>query len=302
VGVLAQILCQMPAAQAQSFGEWGPAASVDPARLNEINTEVNDGCPIESPDGRTLYFASNRAGTLDIWVAHLEDGEWRAPARLPFPVNTDNADEFCPTPLPGNQLLFVSTRANNCGGAGNNPDFYYTRAVGSGGWLQPAPLNCEVNSPYQEFSPSVVHGLGQTMLFFSSNREEPLIVPARHKIYVSVLANGDWGPATLIDELNASGASDARPNARVRDNGLEIVFDSTRSGGTLIFYATRASIHDEWSDPVALDAGVNLGTSQSRASISRDGTRLHFGSNAENQPGDTGADIFVATRSGPGSK
>ena len=35
--------------------------------------------------------------------------------------------------------------------------------------------------------------------------------------------DGSWGTATLVNELNAAGASDARPN--VRKDGLEIVFD-----------------------------------------------------------------------------
>ena len=29
-----------------------------------------EGCPIESPDGRNLYFMSSRNGGLDIWRGH----------------------------------------------------------------------------------------------------------------------------------------------------------------------------------------------------------------------------------------
>jgi Tol biopolymer transport system component len=106
------------------------------------------------------------------------------------------------------------------------------------------------------------------------------------------------GPAAPVDELNFPGASDARPN--LRKDGLEIVFDSTRAGGTKIYAATRSSVLGSWSAPVPLDSAVNIATSQTRPSISRDGQRLYFGSNAANQTGDTGADIFVSTRSGPG--
>ena len=53
---------------------------------------------------------------LDIWVAYRasEDNLERI-ERLPVPVNT-GANEFCPTPLPGNRLLFVSTRTSACSG------------------------------------------------------------------------------------------------------------------------------------------------------------------------------------------
>ena len=102
VVVILQALLSAPAALAQNFGEWSPAVSVDPGRSG-VNTRVNDGCPIEAPDGNTLFFASNRANDLDIWVAYRanEDEPWGTPDRLPSPVNFIAANEFCPTPLPG---------------------------------------------------------------------------------------------------------------------------------------------------------------------------------------------------------
>jgi WD40 repeat protein len=294
--VLAFLVCVAPAAYAQQFGSWEGATSVDPLRSNGVNTRVNDGCPHETADGRELFFASNRSGTQDIYVAQNEHGEWKLQEKLPEPVNHDDADDFCPTPLPGDQLLFVSTRTSNCGGP-NNPDIYYTRRTGENGWLEPQPLNCTVNSPYQEFSPSMVRAGGQTLLFFSSDRDDP--VGHKHKIYMSVYEDGDWGPAVRVDELNFPGASDARPNVTRRDEGLEIVFDSTRHGGQKIFTAIRTSMRDSWTVPTELGADVNVGSAQSRASFSGDGTRLYFGSNAANVPGDSGADIFVARRARP---
>lgn len=294
--VLAFVVCVAPAAHAQQFGSWEGATSVDPLRSNGVNTSVNDGCPHETADGRQLFFASNRSGTQDIYVAEHEAGEWKLREKLPAPVNSGDADDFCPTPLPGNQLLFVSTRTSNCGGP-NNPDIYYTRYTGENGWLEPQPLNCTVNSPYQEFSPSVVRAGGQTLLFFSSDRDDP--VTHKHKIYMSVYDDGDWGPAVRVDELNFTDASDARPNVTRRDEGLEIVFDSTRAGGTKIFTAVRTSMRDSWTVPAPLGTDVNLGSVQSRASFSGDGTRLYFGSNVANVQGDSGVDIFVARRSRP---
>jgi hypothetical protein len=293
------VLVSASAASAQNFGAWSAPVSVDPGRTS-INTTVNDGCPVEAPDGNTLFFASNRGGTdLDIWVASRlsEDGPWAAPERLPFPVNGVGTNEFCPTPLPGNRLLFVSTRANSagCGGKG---DIYITRQHPVYGWLQPVPLNCDINSAGDEFSPSLVEADGVTVLFFSSDR----LQPGQQKIYSSVQQiDGTWGPVQAVDEVNVPGASDARPN--VRKDGLEIVFDSTRSGlPPQIYTSTRSSVFEPWSPP-SLVVSVYLPTAaQSRASISRDGTRLYFGSTRANVQGDSGADIFVSTRSGPGAR
>jgi Tol biopolymer transport system component len=293
---LGLLLIGATVAEAQNFGEWGPAASVDPLRVNDVNTSFNDGCPIESPDGHMLFFASDRSGNLDIWVAYRdkESDPWGSSVALPAPVNTP-AKEFCPTPLPGNGLLFVSTRANNCGGAGNNPDIYYTRLHPVLGWLPPQPLSCDVNSGAEEWSPSLVEAEGVTMLFFSSTRT------GTQKIYSSALSpDGSWGPAIPVYELNWDGAQDARPN--LRKDGLEIVFDSTRGGGTPhIYTASRSSIFDPWSAPVLLGPNVNSTSSETRASLSRDGERLYFGSGRANRMGDSGSDIFVSERSRPGN-
>ncbi len=287
-----QLICTVAFAHAQQFGEWQAAVSVDPNRTFGINTSANDGCPIEAPDGHMLFFATDRAGSLDIWVAYRDKDTdpWGSPVPLPAPVNTGSA-EFCPTPLPGNGLLFVSNRSNNCGGAGNNPDIYYTRLHPVRGWLPPVPLSCEVNSGAEEWSPSYVEADGVSMLFFSSTRT------GAQKIYMSTLSSdGTWSAAMPVDELNWPGAQDARPN--VRKDGLEIVFDSTRGGGAPdIYTSSRSSIFEPWSAPIALSGNVNSPSGESRASLSRDGERLYFGSGRANSGTDRGSDIFVSIRS-----
>ena len=69
----------------------------------EVNTPALDGCPIQSPDGLSLYIASNRPGGrggLDIWVATRSStsSPWGAPTNLGEPVNSAS-DDFCPTPV-----------------------------------------------------------------------------------------------------------------------------------------------------------------------------------------------------------
>jgi hypothetical protein len=293
------VLCGSIAAVQEPFGSWGTPvnldAAFDPAR--GVNTGSNDGCPIESPDGQMLFLASNRTGTQgmnDIWVATRgSDGSWADPEAIASINST--ANDFCPSPLPGNRLMFVSTRANNCGGSGPNADIYLTRLHPVGGWETPVALDCTVNSPLDEFSPSLVESEGVTMLFFSRGTGA-----TNQKIHMSVLgADGTWSEAAPVDELNVPGASDARPN--VRKDGLEIVFDSTRAfANPQIYSATRASIHDPWSLPELLPAPINRADAQqTRPSLSRDGTRLYFGSNRTG--GEGAADIYVSTRPGPGA-
>ena len=270
-------------------GAWEPAESIDPGGFNNVNTPALEGCPIESPDGRMLFFASNRAGGqggIDIWVA-FRDGPnqpWSDPVNLPPGVNSA-FDDFCPTPLPGGELFFVSRRPGGCGAA----DIYFTRLHPEQGWLEPVQLGCEVNSPGEEFSPSYVPA-GGGMLFFSSNRD------GAHKVYVSLRQpNGLFDAPVEVAELNTPGFNTFRPN--VSQDGREIVFDSDRPGGfggTDIWSATRASVFHAWSAPVNLGPNVNSAFGESRASLSRNGQRLYFGST---RPGGEGSsDLYVSTR------
>ena len=126
---------------ASQYGAWQTAINAEsvPGTSAELNTVSLDGCPILSPDGLRLYVASNRTGGLgglDIWVAERSspDGGFGEPINVGAPINSD-ADDFCPTPVRGRGLLFVSTRAvaGACGGA----DIYFARDNPATGWSAP---------------------------------------------------------------------------------------------------------------------------------------------------------------------
>ena len=283
---LVAVALAAPAAHAASFSEWAPAVGVA-----GVNTEFQDGCPIESPDGRSLYMASTRprfAGDLrtdiDIWVAHRAGpgDPWGAPQNLDAPVNS-TADDFCPTPVRGEGLFFVSRRPipGACGGA----DIYFVR----GGDEEARHFQCASeggpNTPLDEMGPSYVK-TGGPSLYFSSGPD--LYVSDEH-------GTGRFGRGEPIAELNST-AIDIQPN--VRRDGREIVFASTRTdptafGGQDVWVATRDRIKGPWSPPVNLGGAVNTGANETRPSFSWDATRLYFG-RAPGLPGTT--DIHVATR------
>ena len=277
----------------QLTDEWGPALRVNGSAL--LNTPALEGCPNESPDGRSLYFATNRAGDIDIYVSHRQpNGEWGDPEPLPKGPNSVNssANDFCPTALPDGGLMFVSERNNglNCGTG--TADIYEVDYHPAEGWAAPRHLGCVVNSAGSEFAPSYI-AAGGGMLFFSSNRGSD----SKHAIYISVRgSDGEWQQPTPVAELNAPGYNTFRPNTSA--DGREIVFDSDRptSTGADIWYASRANVNAPWSAPVRLAGGggtaINSAASETRASLSRDGQRLYFGSNRDG----VSSDLFVAER------
>ena len=285
----------VPEAQAMPLSAWSPAQKIDEVAGNslELNTPSLDGCPIQSPDGLSIYLASNRPGgkgSLDIWVARRasEDAPFAAPENLPEPVNSA-ADDFCPTPVRGGGLYFVSRRttAASCGLG----DIYFTRFNPVHGWSDPVHFFCAPegpNSVLDEQGPSVVEVAGTSLLYFSSSSAS---VPG--DIYVSErVADGGFGPASPVAELN-SAANDIQPN--VRKDGREIVLSSNRTGslGQDIWTSTRPSVEEPWSPPANLGDAVNTGAAETRPSLSWDAQTLYFG----RAPGPEGmSDIYQADR------
>jgi hypothetical protein len=256
-------------AQGKSFTDWQAAKKLDEVGGNnsELNTTSLDGCPIQAPDGRSLFMASNRPGgkgLLDIWVARRQRAQdpWGAPENLGEPVNS----------------------------AG---DIYFTHWSRQGGWTEPVHLGCAPdgpNSPLDEQGPSYVESGKRGALYFS--RSSPTV---SGEIYVAGgLAGQDFGRAAPVGSLNDAAANDIQPN--VRSDRLEVVFSSNRTGtfgGQDIWVATREKTDDPWGSPVNLGPAVNSAASESRPSLSGHARTLLFG----RVPGPEGSsDIYVTSR------
>ncbi len=111
-----------------------------------------DADPYFTPDGRSLYFISSRASgghmrtALDIWRAQRDArGQWKAPERLPSPVNSDQAEWF-PRSGPGGWLYFGSRRL---GGFGKD-DIWRARQGPRGQWVV-ENAGAGLNSPSAEY-------------------------------------------------------------------------------------------------------------------------------------------------------
>ena len=247
-----------------------------------------DGCPIESADGLSLFIASNRPGTAggnDIWAADRASlgSPWGTPRNLGAPINTTSAD-FCPTPVMGRSLFFVSERPGD--GAGPTPcgggDIYLSRQSPAGGWSSPVMLKCAPEGPNfsgGERSPSLVETWFGTFLFYSSNGSG-----GDQDIYVSRLGrDGHFGPGKLVEELSTE-FEDIMPNVRAREDGsFEIVFSSNRPrwgrgqaafGAQDVYFARSWWLTGAWSAPRNLGEAVTTAGVEQRSTLSMAGQRL----------------------------
>ncbi len=287
--IMAVVVLQTPPALADASSSKGPAWGQGHLAVQ------GGGCPIETPDARSLMFASGRPGGLgdiDIWtVDRTEIGaEWSDAKNLSEPVNSDAAD-FCPSPT-DRTLLFVSTRVHPgaCGGA----DIYMSRQSPAGDWSEPEHLPCAPEGPNTaatERSPSIIESKRGTFLFFSSAGEA-----GDDDIFVSTArADGSFGPGRLVRRLSTPGYQDQMPTIRKRSAwSFEITFNSDRPGtdedpaygGQDAYWAKARVLPFWWSKPRNAGPNVNTLANETRASLSADLQRLYVGR----------GDIYVSER------
>jgi WD40-like Beta Propeller Repeat len=115
--------------QAAYRSPWAVAVNAEsvPDTSPELNTPSLDGCPSASPDGRSLYLASNRPGGLggpDIWSSTRRNlqARWSPPVNLAPNVTSAAAETRASFADHGRTLYFGSARP----GSEGSSDLYVT--------------------------------------------------------------------------------------------------------------------------------------------------------------------------------
>jgi Tol biopolymer transport system component len=287
-------------AQRSSSGwsDWSEPVNLGPV----VNSPASDIAAKVSPDGRSLYFASNRPGGVggagnDIWVARRASLEspWETPVNLGPIVNSDR-DDGGPSVSPDGRMLFFNS--NRLGGRGA-ADLYVSHRNDPNddfGWGPPVNLGPLVNTAGGERGPDYVAGRGgePAMLYFNGGN----LGLQQADLYVAPMTrDGEpLGPAELVAGVNAPDANDAGQS--VSAQGRAIYFWSNRAGSfgdADLWQSTRRSAHDGWSTPVNLGAPPNTEFAEERPYVSRDGKTLFFDSLRPDGVGGS-QDIWMSTR------
>lgn len=142
----------------------------EPVMLPEpINSKHHESSASIAPDGRTIYFVSDRPegskGGRDIWYCTKdENGTWGKAVNLGGAINTKD-DEDCVFIHPdGKTLYFSSTRKGGLGGY----DIYVTKNE-KGLWSTPVNLGAPINTPDDDLF-FVLTASGKTA-YYSSERK-----------------------------------------------------------------------------------------------------------------------------------
>ena len=278
----------------RKYSDWEPAIRLAAVGgCDGLQSEFRDVAPTISKNGRSLYFASNRTGILQIYVAQRASrhAPWGLPIKLGEEINSP------PDSLPvvnvnipslsrdGHWLFFNSDRP---GGAGSTDIWvsYRARVRDDLAWETPMNLGPGVNTALVDGGANYFenkHG-SAPQLFFTRGTD----------IMVSELQpDGTFGPGIPVAGIN-SPQSDQRPSMRF--DGLELFFFSNRGGNNDIWVTTRESIDDPWSPPTKLGEQVNTASSDITPHLSPDGLTLFFASNRPGPDACGSEDLYMTTR------
>jgi enamine deaminase RidA (YjgF/YER057c/UK114 family) len=222
-------------------GHWSP-----PTRPR-FASAWSDADPHISPDGKSVYFISNRPrpgeteprAIHDIFVAELDArGEWGEATRLAAPVNDGTTDRWSPAVSGSGNLYFGGTLAGTRGGS----DLWVSRRVG-GVYQPPENLGDAINTGAHEVEPWIAPD--ERYLIFSALRRDG--GAGGYDLFVSRRAGTKWTSAVPLRAINTP---ENEWNHSVSPDGRWLYFTTARD-------IYRIAMEDVMTDrrPVTIASG-----------------------------------------------
>jgi dipeptidyl aminopeptidase/acylaminoacyl peptidase len=194
-----------------------------PEPISFSDERWRDSDPWLTPDGKTLYFVSDRPtasrptkSDLDIWRSVKKDGRWSPPEHLGDVVN--GAGEELGPELHAGVLYFATARKSGMGGL----DIYSAR-VTAGGFFKPELLPAPLNSAESE-SDFTLSRDGKLALFWR-------MIDGRGLIHVASLgSDGLWSSPTPLEGYVNAGHFNFTPALSPDGKRLSFASDVRRAG------------------------------------------------------------------------
>jgi outer membrane protein OmpA-like peptidoglycan-associated protein len=145
-------------------GQW---TKIRELRIN--NEWYNVTTPCISPDGKKLYFASDKPGGFggsDLYYSLWKNDRWEDPVNLGPVINTKGNESY-PFISPLDELFFSSDGHPGLGGK----DIYFSLFSDST-WRTPVDLDAPINSKFDDFG--IITDTLMNEGYFSSNRDKSI--------------------------------------------------------------------------------------------------------------------------------
>lgn len=214
--------------------------------------------------------------------------------------------EFCPM-LFGDaydQLYFTSSRTPKGAGkdkeetisaitGARNNDFFLVKKDEQGNWLAPIELEDEVNTEFDEGTPSFSKD-GNTM-YYTYCAQDPE-GPRTAEIYVSSRSSAKWGKGTRASIVKDSVTALGHPSVSPDGKYLYYVSDAVGGFGGKDIFRSRL-VGNDFGPMENLGSEINT-PGDEMFPYARDSVTLYFASNGH--PGMGGLDLFKATQDSTG--
>lgn len=208
--------------------------------------------------------------------------------------------EFSPMFNGTDQLYFASTRtkdkdAKKSAVTGmNNNNIFVVKQDESGNWLNPEELEDEVNTEFDEGTPSFTSD-GNTMYYtYCEQNEEG---PRTAQIFRSTRSSAKWGKGTRVALVKDSVTALGHPSISPDGKYIYFVSDAIGGYGGKDIFRARA-IGNDFGPMENLGQQINT-PGDEMFPYARDSVTLYFASNGH--PGMGGLDLFKATLDSAGN-
>lgn len=267
--------------------EWGNLRNLGP----NINSPGKDEHATLPRSGTPMYFASIREGGLggyDLYISHLENGNWSKAQTLPPPINTEK-DEFDPFITPDGTKLFFASNRNNPG-AYWDCDIFVAEWNGES-WREPTLYDSVFVTPgLPDWGATLTEDL-QTFIFSSGRAPAE---PRSVQIFRSTWLEDRWSePQPLPAPVN-SGGWEATPY--LTPDGKTLYLNSGRGGADKrdVDIWRFDLVDGRWTNPQRMTGPLLSPQHDYDPFVTPDGNSLYFTSDRQGGLGDS--DIYVAER------
>ncbi|MCC6421633.1 MAG: PD40 domain-containing protein [Gemmataceae bacterium] len=251
------------------------ADGIRPTNLESVNTDADEDDPCLTPDGSTLYYASNRGGTFDILLARRTARGWSAGRPLAV-LNTKDADER--SPFVARDLKF----------------YYATNVIPDEKFKDLKNFDLKVKTGMR--APLILPGISE-----SDDELYPWVTAGGKEFYFSRKTKDGWllfvarGPALgAVGDAKPAGLPPDFHHATVSTDGKTMYLQGPLEKGRWgLFRSVRGRAGAAWSKPKPLTTLNHADGPRGDRSpcLSADGTRLYF---ASDRPGGKGGlDLWV---------
>jgi len=194
-----------------------------------------DSDPVLSPDGETMFFASDRPVTrkaaderrFQIWQVKKKKNGWSEPALVPGVINSEGSQVFASVTNDGT-MYFTSSRKTG------NYDIFRARLV-NGKYEEAEDLGPDINGPQIASLEAWVAPDESYLLIGSFGREGGY---GNSDLFVSFNQNGKWGKPVNLGPVVNTPAREYSPRV-------------TRDGRWLYFASERGMPYENWGQPIS---------------------------------------------------